>query len=274
MPNRPVALLDSGIGGLPYCAAFRSAAPGADVVYVADRLNFPYGPKGREELSRLLVELVGRMRAELDPRMVIVACNTASVSSLAALRDAFPGLDFVGTVPAVKPAALASRSGRIGVLATERTVEDPYVAELVRRFAPGCSLVPIAAPELVDFVERRYAFSTEAERAAIAASYVDRFRSAGADALVLGCTHFLFLAPEFEAACGKDVALFDSRAGVANRAASILAKEEDRDPSVPAEARKGTGRFYVTGNPDPGAGLEAFAAMFDLEYSGGLDGAA
>jgi glutamate racemase len=218
----PVLFLDSGAGGLPYCHDFQLRRPGLPLVYVADRANFPYGPRGREELAGLLTALTGRLIVGFKPRLIVLACNTASVSALDALRRAFPALPFVGTVPAVKPAAEGSLSRRIGVLGTERTVEDPCIAGLAARYGGDCSLIALAAPELVDFVERRLEEAGGEERLAAVRPYVSRFREAGADALVLGCTHFLLLREEFRQAAGPGIRIYDSVEGVSRRVESLL----------------------------------------------------
>ncbi len=286
--SRPVVFIDSGIGGLPYCRAFRALLPGVPVAYIADRAHFPYGPKSRRELIDLLVQLVSRLIALMDPRLVVIACNTASVSALEDLRAAFPSLPFVGTVPAVKPAALASSKRRIGVLATERTVRDPYAAHLAARFAPGCELIGIAAPELVEFVEHRYALSDRGERLATAERYIRRFRELGVDAIVLGCTHFLFLADEFVEAGGDDIAIFDSRDGVARRAASLLSAppagigtgggtEAESDSGGGTEttdtsgAIAAPGRVFITGTEPAEPSWKDLPALFGLDFAGTLE---
>ncbi len=265
----PVAFIDSGVGGLPYYGAFKAASPGMPSVYVADRAHFPYGPKSREELSAIVIDLTRTIEALIAPSMVVVACNSASVSALDSLRGAFPHLPFVGTVPAVKPAALYSKKRRIGVLATERTVRDPYIALLSERFAPGCSLVGISAPELVDFVEKEYPGASAERRRETAAGYVARFRALEVDAIVLGCTHFLFLAEEFKQAASPEIAVFDSRTGVANRALSILG---DRG-ALPAASEPAAEHdaLYVTGKPPYEDTWAVFSSFFDLRFNGCLE---
>jgi glutamate racemase len=276
---RPVVFIDSGVGGLPYCSSFRALLPGVPVVYVADRAHFPYGPKGRQELVVILVDLVTDLISRMDPRLIVIACNTASVSALDDLRSAFPDLSFVGTVPAVKPAALASVNRRIGVLATERTVRDPYAAHLAERFAPDCELVGIAAPELVEFVEHRYAHSNRAERLAVVEGYIRRFKELGVDSIVLGCTHFLFLADEFVEVGGKDISIFDSREGVARRVASLLATSDSKEASEQARPASlstpsvAPGKVFVTGSAPLEASWNDFAKLFGLDFGGALGGA-
>ncbi|AEF84925.1 glutamate racemase [Treponema primitia ZAS-2] len=222
MDNRPILFLDSGIGGLPYCQHFHHHNPHEALVYCADREHFPYGRREREELIALLSSLVARLRGQFNPKLGVIACNTATVSALASLRETFPDLPLVGTVPAVKPAVLASKRRHIGVLGTDRTIRDPYIAELAARFGPDCAVTALAAPDLVDFVEHRYALAGEEERRSIASPYIEEFRRAGADAIVLGCTHFLFLLDDFKALAKGELSIHDSIAGVSRRAEALL----------------------------------------------------
>jgi glutamate racemase len=263
MRNSPVLFLDSGVGGLPYCRSFRELAPAEKVVYLADRANFPYGPRSQAELSALLIALMRAARSLLDPKLVVVACNTASVSALDALRDAFPDLPFVGTVPAVKPAVLQSRKRRIGVIATERTIADPYIFSLARRYGADCRLVGIAAPDLVDFIEHRYLDAEAAERQAAVEPYVRSFREQEVDAIVLGCTHFLFLTAEFARIAAPDLVVYDSVDGVAHRTLAILS-ERDLLRTRPDTAEPDPGRFLVSGAGGADSTLLAFARLFDL----------
>ncbi len=153
MTPETIGFLDSGIGGLPYLAHLRRRRGGGRFVYVADRENFPYGEKGREEIIAATLSLAGRLIARENPRLVVVACNTMSVVALDALRARF-SLPFVGVVPAVKPAAELSRRRRVGVLATRQTVEGEYLRKLIERHANGCSVVSLSSGGLVEFVEK------------------------------------------------------------------------------------------------------------------------
>jgi glutamate racemase len=251
MDNRPIVFLDSGIGGIPYCRNFVSRNPEEPVVYVADRAYFPYGERGREEVREILRELTEDLIAREDPKMLVLACNTATVSALSFLRETFPGLSFVGTVPAVKPAVLGSKTRRIGVLGTRRTVDDPYITELADRYGGGCSIVPIAAPELVNFVEYQYSRAEAERKRQVVLPYLERFRDSGVDAVVLGCTHFLFLLKEFREAAAPDLVIYDSVDGITRRIESLLGAE--------ARGAGGFHRFYVReqGSRSPaGSGVE------------------
>jgi glutamate racemase len=260
MDNRPVLFLDSGIGGFPYFRRFRRNNPGERLVYVADREYFPYGPLDRPELVRRLEELLGRIVRRLDPKLVVLACNTATVSALAELRERFPALPFVGTVPAVKPAIRQSRKGHIGVLGTERTVGDPYITKLAAEAGPDCAVTAIAAPDLVEFVERRFAGSAVEERLAAVLPYIGQFRRAGADAVVLGCTHFIFLLEDFKAAA-PDMSFHDSVEGVCCRAETLLEKGDLRAASPFAG---GEDLLLITGSAAPEQAWQDWAISFAL----------
>jgi len=218
MDNRPVLFIDSGIGGLPYCADFHKKNPREGICYLADRQNFPYGPRKKEDLSSILIALTEKLLKSIDPKIIVLACNTATVSALEPLRRRFPDAHFVGTVPAIKPAATVSRTGKIGVLGTARTIEDPYN----RHIAEDREILGVAAPELVEFVERRFDTADDAEKMRTVKKYVDKFRAEGVDTLVLGCTHFLYLLDEFHDAASPDIKVFDSLEGVSKRIEFLL----------------------------------------------------
>jgi glutamate racemase len=261
--ERPVVFLDSGIGGIPYCREFAARNPGEPLVYLADRRNFPYGMRGRGELLDILEALVRELVSRENPKLVVLACNTASVSALSFLRERFPGLIFVGTVPAVKPAVLGTKTGRIGVLGTERTIGDPYISGLAAAHGAGCEIISVAAPELVDFVEYRWALAGEGEKRRVLAPYLERFRAAGADGLVLGCTHFLFLLEEFRREAAPDITVYESVGGVIRRVESLLGAGE----GAPRSAGPPRRRFYVRlaeGPPGPWESL-ARGLGFELE---------
>jgi glutamate racemase len=222
MDNRPVLFFDSGAGGIPYCRDFIRRNPHEAVCYLADRLNFPYGPREKEELVCILISLTEKLLKTINPKIFVLACNTASISALAPLREKFPQLPFVGTVPAVKPAANASKCGKVGVLGTERTIEDIRGLNL----AENCEIFGIAAPELVEFIEQRYEKTGEEERAEIVKKYIALFRAEKIDNIVLGCTHFLFLLEEFRREASPFIKIFDSLDGITKRVEYLLDEDD------------------------------------------------
>jgi glutamate racemase len=170
----------------------------------------------------------------------------------------------VGTVPAVKPAVLASKTRRVGVLGTRRTIADTCIAATASRYGPDCAILGEAAPALVEFVEHRYAAAKEEERLEAVTPWVEKFRAAGADSVVLGCTHFLHLLEEFRKAGGEDIGIYDSIEGVARRVEDLLDKaglrrqEEDSPRSVLAVTGDGPLESYWNG----------MASIFGFEISG------
>ena len=244
--NHPILFLDSGIGGIPYCRNFLERNPGQNVVYLADRQHFPYGKRKPDELAEIVVGLVGQIAKSINIKIVILACNTATIACLSRLRKSFPALSFVGTVPAVKPASLASKTKKIGVLGTEITIREPYIRELAARHGGG-EIIGIAAPELVEFVEDRLDSSSDKEKRAMAKSYLDRFRKEGVDVIVLGCTHFLFLLEEFRGEAVDDITVFESVGGISARIESLLDKDD-----VPVQtSRPAQNLLLLTGNSAP-----------------------
>jgi glutamate racemase len=265
--HRPIVILDSGVGGLPYLLTARSSLPEEDFVYVADRAGFPYGTKAREEVRDLVVRLVDGLVEAYDPKAIVIACNTASQAALAAVRKANPGLPIVGTVPAVKPAAEHTRSLVIGVMATAGAVEDPYLDELVARHASGVRVLREAAQELVAFVEKRSVDASPEERLEIVSPFARRLVEAGADEIVLACTHFLHLRDDIARAAGSGVEVIDSRSGVVKRLKQVLTDcgllRDGEDERAGLAGREG-GLFLLTGASAPEAVYGRFAAAFGL----------
>jgi len=245
--DKPILFIDSGIGGIPYCSHFLSRNPGARIVYLADRLHFPYGKWEKTELAEILKKLVAQLVNVINPKIAVLACNTATIAALPELRDCFPDLVFVGTVPAIKPAALASKTGKIGVLGTELTIKQPYIRELASKFGNG-EIFGIAAPELVEFVEGRFNSASADEKRGAVLAYLNRFRDAGVDTLVLGCTHFLFLLDEFQKEAAPDITVFDSVTGISHRIESLL---EEQNEKGGGEMLSQQNRILLTGPAEP-----------------------
>ena len=245
--DKCVLFLDSGLGGIPYFLHFHERNPGQSVVYLADRLHFPYGKRDRDEIATILTELVERIVQKVNPGIIVLACNSASIAALPGLRERFPALIFVGTVPAVKPAALASKTRKIGVLGTELTVRESCIRELTAKYG-NCEIVGVAAPELVEFVESRLGSATGEERRLAVRRYLDRFRENGVDSLVLGCTHFLFLLEDFKSEALPDITVFESVQGISQRVESLLATNRLGES---AGAYCVTKRMFLTGSASP-----------------------
>lgn len=282
--TRPIAVFDSGVGGLPYLSWLKSNLHGERFVYLADRANFPYGEKSEEELRGIIMDTVGRYIAKQDPKIMIIACNTASVVALADLRERYD-IPFIGVVPAVKPAAEMSKTRSIGILATRRTVQDPYTDELISSFAPGCRVSRFAGVEIVDLVENRFFTTSMEEKRRVLKPAVDYFRRQSVDVVVVACTHFIFVQEELQRMMGKGAYVIDSREGVGRQAIHVLdgrqllagdagqsaAGSDTADPGDPTYSGAGTDGdyFFVTRAQDEEQ-YRKFAADFALQWGGVL----
>jgi glutamate racemase len=192
--------------------------PGAFCVYLGDTVHFPYGEKTGEEVTECASKAIQKIVDLWNPKAVVVACNTISVTALASLRERFKNLPIIGTVPAIKMAAEITKNKKIGLLATRATVNHPYCQKLIQDFASDCQVVMRADPKLIDFVEKEYFNSSEKNRLAAVKEAADFFKSKDCDTVILGCTHFTHIAREMQKECGEKIRVIDSRDGVANQA--------------------------------------------------------
>ncbi len=225
--SAPILLFDSGVGGLSVLAEVRKILPAAPIIYAADNAGLPYGEKSEAQIAARVAGLLGRMAERYAPRLVCIACNTASTIALAMVRDVLE-VPIVGTVPAIKPAALATRTGTIGLLGTAATIRQGYVDRLEAEFAGGKRLLRAAAPQLVFAAEARLR-GDPVDAAAIAAAVAalrDQPGGGEIDVVVLACTHFPLLGNALAAAFGPGTALVDGAAGIARRIA-VLTRGHD-----------------------------------------------
>jgi glutamate racemase len=250
--SRPILVFDSGVGGLTVLAEIHKALPDASTVFAADTAGFPYGALTAEALQARVLDVIGRLIARFDPVLVVVACNTVSTLVLPALR-ARHAIPFVGTVPAIKPAAALTCSGLISVLATPGTVKRDYTRELIHDFAANCDVTLVGSPRLASIAEahlRGEAVNDEELGAEIAPCFVER-EGARTDVIVLACTHYPLLLPAFERLAPWSVTWLDPAPAIARRVHDVL----------PATDGAGGGRHVaiVTSN---GPGLGALAPAF------------
>ncbi len=216
------AFLDSGTGGIPYMLSLKEKVRDASCVYLGDTAHFPYGQKTQKEVVAAASKAVELIQKKWSPKTLIVACNTISVTALDGLRALFPDLPIVGTVPAIKLAAKVTANKRIGLLATNATVNHPYSQKLIDDFASDCDVFKRGDPELIDFVEKKLFASSKEERLAAISPALEYFRSEYCDTIILGCTHFTHIAKDFEEAAGPKIKVIDSREGVANQALRVF----------------------------------------------------
>ncbi len=259
----PILLFDSGIGGLTVLAELRKLLPQAPVIYAADHAGLPYGEKSEAEIAARVAGLLGLLAERYHPRLICIACNTASTIALGMVREVLR-VPVVGTVPAIKPAAKMTRSGTIGLLGTAATVRQAYVDRLEAEFATGRRLLRHAAPELVGAAERKLRGEAVAPEAIAAAARGLRDQPGGEaiDTIVLACTHFPLLEPELAGAFGPGVRFVDGAAGIARRIAHLTAGQ-NFERQVPDCA-------VFTGSPESTAALAPALAHYGLEHCGAV----
>ncbi len=265
-PHQPLLFFDTGVGGLSVFAKVRAALPNAPMVYAADYAGMPYGEKSEMEVATRVCALLGRFSERFRPRLVVIACNTASVIALGHVR-AVLGVPIVGTVPAIKLAALASQTGVIGLLGTKATIRQPYVDRLQAEHADGMTMLRHAAPDLVYAAEAKFRGETpdiQVCRDAVA-GLINQAGGQKLDAMVLGCTHFPLLTDELAHAAhnlghNRKIAFVDGADGIARRVTYLT------EGHVWPEAKQ-PGIFITTGRVDDVAPYAPHLTKFGLsEY--------
>lgn len=212
---RPVGFFDSGLGGLCILEAFKVLCPHESTIYLADSAHCPYGNRPADEIRALSAANTAAL-LERGCKMIVVACNTATAAAIDFLRQKYAEVPFIGIEPAVKPAALHSRAGVVGVLATAGTFDGRLYRETSARFAKGVTVLTAVADEFVTLVERGETSGAAAE--AIVRAKVEPLLAAGADFLVLGCTHFPHLKDLIEKVAAGRAEVIEPSEAVAQQA--------------------------------------------------------
>lgn len=265
------AFLDSGTGGIPYMLLLKEKSPERRCVYLGDTVHFPYGEKSFEEIVSCSSHAISQIIDRWNPRAVIIACNTISVTALDELRKLYPGLPIIGTVPAIKLAAKVSLNKKIGFLATNASVNHPYSQKLIEDFASDCQVLKRGDPDLIDFIEHRLFTATREEKMAAVMPAVDYFNSCGCDTIILGCTHFTHMAREiveaFASKSWRKVFVVDSRDGVSNHALDVIktAPEKPDSENLPEDMT-----FFVTSlnGDDEKKEYETLCDKFHIPFGG------
>jgi glutamate racemase len=249
MSTHPILMFDSGIGGLTVLREARVLMPDRRFVYVADDAAFPYGDWEETALTARIVALCGKLIAEHDPEIFVIPCNTASTLVLAEVRAAYPDTPFVGTVPAIKPAAERTRSGLVSVLATPGTVKRQYTRDLIATWAKKCEVNLVGSMHLAALAESymRHGFvDEETVRAEVAPCFVER-DGRRTDIVVLACTHYPFLANRMRKTAPWPVDWLDPAEAIARRALSLL---EEKPASTGEAGQDPDVAIFTSGNPD------------------------
>lgn len=239
----PVGVFDSGVGGLSVLHAIRSQAPEESVIYFGDQGHIPYGPRSMQQI-RNFSEAITRFLLDLDVKIIVVACNTASAAALTYLRETFPAVSFVGMEPAVKPAAEHTQTGKVGVLATPATFQGALYASLVERFANGVELLQNTCPGLVQQIEQGNLNGEETRR--ILNNALIPMLEKNIDTVVLGCTHYPFVIPLIQQIVGENVRVIDPAPAVAKQVRRVLEAQGLKNESD----AQGAVKFFTSGNAE------------------------
>ncbi|HTV70962.1 MAG TPA: glutamate racemase [Rhizobiaceae bacterium] len=249
MADRPVLIFDSGIGGLTVLREARVLMPDRRFVYVADDAAFPYGAWEEPALNTHILDLFARLLDRFAPEISVIACNTASTLVINALRERFRGQPFVGTVPAIKPAAERTRSGLVSVLGTPGTVKRQYTRDLIREWASKCHVRLVGSDRLAALAEvymREGFVDEEAVRAEIAPCFIEK-DGERTDIVVLACTHYPFLVNRMRKTAPWPVDWLDPAEAIARRALTLLA---DIAPAARARGDSPDTALFTSGRGD------------------------
>lgn len=240
MHTHPIGILDSGLGGLTIWKEIVAQLPHESTLYIGDSFHAPYGARSSEEIYQLTKRLIDFLLTK-EVKIIVVACNTITVSCLDKLREDFPQVALIGTVPVVKTAAATSNNKRIGILSTTRTAQSEYQKELIASFAKDCTVSNYGTDELVPLIERGEMSGEQMNE--ILPRILSVFQKERIDTLALGCTHFPFLRKQMQEILGPDVVILDSGPSIARQVKRVL--EEHKAVAEQAEA---THEFYTTGD--------------------------
>ncbi|MCL2000882.1 MAG: glutamate racemase [Planctomycetes bacterium] len=239
----PIGIFDSGLGGLSILKEIERELPRERLVYFADNLHLPYGSKSLAEVWEFCAAIAGRL-IEYPVKAVVVACNTASAASLKRLRQVFPVTPFIGMEPAVKPAAAATRSRKVGVLATQSTFQGELFESVVERFASDMEVLRQPCPGLAEFIERHSTdhpgLKPRLEK------FIQPLLERGVDNLVLACTHYSLVREVIQEVAGQGVAVIDPSPAIASRARQVLAESG----LLAGSDGRGGGVFYASGDAE------------------------
>jgi glutamate racemase len=242
MDNRPIGIFDSGVGGTSVWREIEKLLPNEDAIYLADSKNAPYGERSKEEILQLSIKNIEWLMAK-DCKLIVVACNTATTNAISYVRKHYK-VPFIGTEPAIKPAALRSKTKTVGVLATKGTLSSElffttsqnHAGDINRIVQVGTGLVPLIEAGKVNSSETRELLQT----------YLEPMLAAGMDYLVLGCTHYPYLIPVLREMIPAHVEILDSGAAIARQTLAIL----KADNLLANLDKKGTHLFYTNADPE------------------------
>ena len=238
--KNPIGFFDSGVGGTSIWKEMIRILPNENTIYLADSANAPYGKKTKEQIISLS-EKNTQFLLNLGCKMIVVACNTATTNTISYLRKKYD-IPFIGIEPAIKPAALHSKTNSIGILATEGTLSSELFAKTSNKFASDVKVFEQEGKGLVEIIERNSIESKEMQDLLL--SYLKPMQKANIDYLILGCTHYSYLIPKIKRIVGNNVSIIDSGYAVSKQIKNVLERKKLLNPSL----HQGSYQFYTNKN--------------------------
>ncbi|MFH1254199.1 MAG: glutamate racemase [bacterium] len=247
---QPIGIFDSGVGGLGIFKVIAQQLPEQDIIYFADNNNLPFGQKTTAQLQQITSKILDHLISTHNIKIAVVACNTASVSSLSYLREKY-SLPIVGAVPVVKPACELSKNKKVAILATLHTTNSEYQKTLITQYGSGIEVLSIACPDLVDLVEAGLFDDLHTQEKL--REYLSPAVALGVDVVGLACTHYPFLRAQIQRLLPEGVIIVDSNDAVARQVVKVQSKilagsALDQKIGFPEKLAKYS--FYVTKEPE------------------------
>jgi glutamate racemase len=256
MSKQPIGIFDSGVGGTSIWKEIHSLIPNENTIYLADSKNAPYGPKGKDVIIDLSVKNTEHLLSK-NCKLIVVACNTATTNAIEYLRANY-NIPFIGIEPAIKPAALQTKTNTVGILATKGTLSSELFSKTSTLFANNIKVVEQIGNGIVELIESNQLHSEEMKL--LLKVYLQPMIEANIDYLVLGCTHYPYLIPILIDLLPKHVKIIDSGEAVARQTKSVL----EQHNLLNSEMLKPNLEFYTNGNLDVMRSL--LDGNFDIEY--------
>ncbi|AXO80314.1 glutamate racemase [Olleya aquimaris] len=241
MKKNPIGIFDSGVGGTSIWRAINSLLPNENTIYLADSINAPYGPKGKEAIIALS-EKNTEYLLEQNSKLIVVACNTATTNAIGYLREKY-NVPFIGIEPAIKPAALQTQTKAIGILATKGTLSSELFNNTSQLYNNGVTIVEQEGEGIVQLIEAGLIYSDQMTELLV--NYLKPMIKSNIDYLVLGCTHYPYLIPQLLKILPKHIKIIDSGDAVANQTKLVLEKYN----LVNNAKIKSDNFFYTNGKP-------------------------
>lgn len=256
MSNNPIGIFDSGVGGTSIWKEIHQLLPQEHSIYLADSINAPYGPKGTKKILELSIKNT-ELLLKKQCKLIVVACNTATTNAIDYLRQTY-NVPFIGIEPAIKPAALNTKTNAIGILATKGTLSSALFSETSGRFAHHIKVIEKEGKGIVELIESGKLHSDKMKL--LLSQYLEPMLEANIDYLVLGCTHYPYLIPILIELLPTNVKIIDSGEAVARQTKAVLAEND----LLNAEIRTPKLEFYTNGSVDVMRSL--LGKSFDISY--------